>query len=113
MLMSQEAMSSCVATCPRLGLCAARHGAARIRKRAATEDSLSIHMFHLARLAHDPSGDGVAVVKRSVASLGNQLFARGLDIAFLIGRTALQRGRSAIPLPSHAEARYRNGEHGF
>src|SRR6202521_4915668 len=114
MLMSQEAMSPCVATCPRSGLWAARHGAARIRKRAAaTEDNLSIHMFHLARLAHAPSGDGIAVVKRFVASLGNHLFARGLVIAFLSGSTALQRGRSAIPLPSHAEARYSNGEHGF
>src|SRR6516165_4287317 len=93
MLISQGAISVADVTWPSSGPCA-RHGAVRSRDSAATRGSLCIHMFHLAGLANVPSGNGVAVVKCLIAALGNQLFARRLDIALFVRRAALQRGRS-------------------
>src|ERR1700730_5496675 len=86
MLMSQAAISASDVTWPSSGPCP-KHGAVRITdSAAATNDSLCIHMLDLTGSANAPSGDGVAVVECIVTALGNQLFARGLDIAFFLRR---------------------------
>src|SRR5215831_18858494 len=110
MLMSQEARSSGEIGLPRLGLCCANAGDASARSTAgaAATRNLRIDIFHLAIAGDGPGLDHVVMVIAAVAAQLDELCAAWLHVAGLVGRTALQHRRSAVPLPRHAEA-----GHGF
>src|SRR6267378_2734117 len=113
MLMSQEARSSTEIALPRLGLCWANAGDASANRAAgaAAAKNLRINIFHLATAVHHPGLDHVVVVVAAVAAQRDELLAARLDVSGLIGRTALQRRRTAGPLPCHAEAGHGLREH--
>src|SRR5439155_24632809 len=98
MLMSHWAISSGVATRPRLGLSAANATAEAVaRPEAAMRRALRIDMLHLAFVGNSPARDSVGVIDRSVAARGDHLLSRRLDVTALVGRAALQDRRSPVP----------------
>src|SRR5215471_1039476 len=113
MLMSQDARSSGEIGLPRLGLCWANTGDANAKSSAgaAATKILRIDIFHLAIAGYGPGLDHVVVVDAAVAAQRDELRAARLDVAGLVGRTALQHRGAAVPLPGHAEARRRLRQH--
>src|SRR5215471_3673327 len=107
MLMSQEPRSSTEIGLPRLGLCCWANASGASAKRtagAAATRNLRIDIFHLAIACDGPRLDHVVMVNAAVAAQPDELLAARLDVASLVGRTALQHRRAAVPLPCHAEA---------
>src|SRR5215470_10375198 len=113
MLMSQAARSSAEIGLPRLGLCWANAGDASAKRAAgaAALKNLRIDIFHLAIAGHGPGLDHVVVVIAAVAAQRDELLAARLHVPGLVGRTALQYRRAAVPLPCHAKARHSLWEH--
>src|SRR5258708_769406 len=105
MLMSQAAMSAAVTGLPNCGLSAARVGATAIASNATQRAKRSSkHIARLPGLIDLPAGDRVIVVVAAQAPLGDELRARRLHHAGVVGGAALQHGGTAVPLPGRAEA---------
>src|ERR1700730_12999662 len=111
MLMSQAAMSAAVTGLPNCGPSAAPAGATAMTSIAAPRARRSSkHIARLPGLIDLPAGDGIVVVVAAQASLGDELRARGLHHAGVVGGAALQHGGTAVPLPGGAEAGQRLGQ---
>src|SRR6516225_1905847 len=93
MLMSQDAISSGVATRPSPGS-SARAGDDRTSK-AATARRLGIDVRHLSVLADGPAGDSIEVIDRFHAAIRDQAGTGRLNIARIVCRAALQDGGAA------------------
>src|SRR6267154_242596 len=108
MLMSQAAISAAVTGLPNCGLSAAiatLAGATAMTSSAVQSAKRSSkHIARLPGLIDLPAGDGVVVVVAAEPALGDELRARGLHHTGVVGGAALQHGRTAVPLPSRAEA---------
>src|SRR5262249_58923629 len=108
MLMSQEATSSGAAMRPRFGFSAS----AALETTASTEATarrwLCINMLDFPILRNAPARDPIEMVECLRAAIGDELGARRLEIAGIVGGAALQDGRSAGPVPRHAEPRQRH-----
>src|SRR5262249_41554980 len=100
MLISQAAISSGVATRPRLGLSANAELQTNASAEAATARRLCIDMLHLAGLANAPARDAIEMIKHFVAAIGDEGGARWLDIAGIVRRAALQD--AGPPFQCHA-----------
>src|SRR4051794_18761477 len=102
MLMFHGAISSAVATCPRLGPSAAMANVER-QPKIMVSRILRENMFHLALVGDAPGGDRVGVIDGPVTSALNHLFAGGLNITRLVGYPAFQNCRTTIPTPWQAK----------
>src|SRR4051794_19278732 len=112
MLMSQEAISSGVATRPRFGLSAANVTAeAKARPEPAMRRALRIDMLHLAFVGNSPGRDGVGVINGSAAARRDHPLPRRLDVTGLVGHAALQDRWPALPSPRNAKSRQRLRQH--
>src|SRR5438874_5115181 len=108
-LMSQPAISAAVADRPRFGVSmwlAAPHPA--VTNASAAHASSRVDMLHLAARGHAPGLDRVAVKDRTVAVLGDELLALGLDVARIVRGARLQHGGAAVPAPWQSKARERS-----
>src|SRR5262249_11177303 len=74
---------------------------------AARTIGLNVNMLHLAGWRDRPTRNGVEMIYRPAAALGDLLRTRRLDVAFVVDGAALQRGAAAVPLPSNPEPRER------
>src|ERR1700730_4792073 len=111
MLMSQAAMSAAVTGLPNCGPSAAPAGATAMTSIAAPRARRSSkHIARLPGLIDLPAGDGIVVVVAAQAPIGDELRARGLHHAGVVGGAALQHGGTAVPLPGGAEAGQRLGQ---
>src|ERR1700731_1705580 len=108
MLMSQAAMSAAVTALPNCGPSAAPAGETAMTSIAAPRARRSSkHIARLPGLIDLPAGDGIVVVVAAQAPLGDELRARGLHHAGVVGGAALQHGGAPVPLPGRAEPRQR------
>src|SRR5215471_16271227 len=82
---------------------------------------LSIDMAHRSLGVDGPARNAVHMLhwegadrRRAarLAALRDELIARRLHVAAFVGGAALQHDRLAAPIPRHAEARQRLGQHG-
>src|SRR5215471_13043285 len=76
-----------------------------------TAVKLRIDIFHLTVCFYLPCLDGIIVIGYIGAMCGHQGVARRLDRTSVVGSTTLQYYGSTAPLPRHAEARQRTGQH--
>src|SRR5262245_19713948 len=113
MLMSQDLISSGVATRPRFGLSAKADKEIMASAEAAMRRRLCIDMLQLPGLGHAPGRDAIEMIDCFGAALGDELCARRLHIAAIVGRAALEEGRAASPAPRHTKARERHRQHGL
>src|SRR4051794_41905276 len=102
MLMSQAARSAGVAAWPNLGASAAA-AAVAAQSSAAHAKRSSQNIGGLPFLVDLPACDRVEVIDAAQATLGDELRARRLHHAGLVGGSALQHRRTAVPLPGHTE----------
>src|SRR5471030_3020102 len=110
MLMSQAARSADDTASPSFGASAAiAAGAANSATINARRSSENIG--GLSFLVDAPTCDRVEVVDAAQSTLGDELRARRLHHAGLIGRAALQHDRATAPLPRHAKAGDGLGQH--
>src|SRR5579862_1183263 len=115
MLMSQLAIAASSSGWPRRGVSALNRSAVVAKSSAAAAQmSLGVDMLDLAARSNTPACDRVVVLigeaqyRRLLGELtayGDEFGAGRLDVARLIPRSALQRGRATVPAPWHAEAR--------
>src|SRR5437763_16083165 len=101
--MSHGATSSGVMTLPRFGLCANATDENKPSAQAAARAALCVDMLHLSRLRHAPGRDRIGVVDRPGSTIGDHFLTRRLDVAYVVGRAALQDSGPAVPAPRHAE----------
>src|SRR6202521_5323849 len=99
MLISQEAISSGLAAVPRLGLSASAAPQPTASAEQAASSVLRVDMFDLAALCHAPAGNPVKMVDGPCSTIGDELGPRRLHVSGLVGRTALESRRAAIPTP--------------
>src|SRR4051794_14755021 len=120
MLMSQGARSAAVIGCPYLGASAASAALKTSASAAAKTDVLSIDMAHLALGIDPPARDGVAVLHGERGhigrtpgwtALGNECLSCRLHVTGLVGCSALQDHRPAVPGPRNTEAGERLAQH--
>src|SRR5262245_37033892 len=105
MLMSQDKISSGVAMRPKFGLSAGAELDTTASAEAAMKRRLRVDMLQLPVVGHAPSRNAIEVIDCLGAALGDELGARGLDIAGVVGSAALQEGGAAVPTPREAKAR--------
>src|SRR5690242_2107980 len=120
-LMSQAAMSAGLIGFPRFGDWAEATAAVRASVSAtANPKRLRVYMLHLPAALDRPAGDRVAMLageaghcrnSRSFTARCHQLGPRGLLVAGLVPRPALQYRGAAVPSPRHAESSERFAEH--
>src|SRR6516225_3414093 len=103
MLMSHAAMSAGAIGCPNCGAWA-RAADAIVSIDMQTAMGLSVNIAGLAHLVNAPACDGVVVVDPTKAALVDELRARWLHHARVVGGATLQHGGTAVPLPRCAEA---------
>src|SRR5262245_13736473 len=116
--MSHGARSAGAIGCPKRGASAARTGAAAIATAtpiiAAPATTRSRERIAcLPSLVDPPAGDGIVVVLPAQPAVGDELRARGLHHAGIVGGAALQQRRAAVPLPGGAKTRERLRQHGL
>src|SRR5579863_8046522 len=115
MLMSQLAIAASSSGLPRCGVSAFdRLAVVASKSIAANRMGLGVDMFDLAIRCNAPTRDRVVVLigeaqyRRRLGQFtahGDKFGARRLHVARLVPRPALQRGRTAVPAPWHAETR--------
>src|SRR5947209_10907130 len=99
MLMSQAAISAGATGLPKCGSSAALAGASMaVNNTPQTARRSSKHIGRPPGLIDLPAGDRVVVVVAAQAPVGDELRARGLHHAGVVGGAALQHGRAAVPL---------------
>src|SRR6516162_5370472 len=118
MLISHAAISSGDAGWPRLGPPAMPAEPSTIIRGAARTIGLNVNMLHLAGWHDRPTRNGVEMIYRPAAALGDLLRTCRLDVAFVVDGAALQRRaagvqlappsadtstRATLPLPDHAK----------
>src|SRR5438477_1794674 len=109
--MSHGARSAGAIGWPNDGACALAMTAPASSSAALRTADLHIRIGRLPLVVDLPGLDGVKVVLAAQAAIGNELRARGLHHAGVVGGAALQLRRAAVPLPSGAEARERLRQH--
>src|SRR4051812_30369833 len=109
--MSHGATSSGVMSFPRFGLSANAADENKPSAQAAATAALCVDMLHLSLLGHAPGRDRIGVVDRPASTIGDHFLARWLDVAYVVGRAALQDSGAAVPAPRHAETRQRLRQH--
>src|SRR5262245_29493575 len=105
-LMSQDAISAGAMGCPNCGACAAAEVATTAIAAPSTRRS-SIDIACFPFFVDAPACNGIVVVDAAQPAFGHELRAARLHHAGVVGRTALQDGRTSVPLPRHAEAHWR------
>src|SRR5687767_4207014 len=105
--MSHGAISSGDMTLPRFGLCANATDENKPSAQAIAKAALCVDMFHLSLLGHAPGRDRIGVVDRPASTISDHFLARRLDVAYVVGRAALQDSGAAVPAPRHAKTRQR------
>src|ERR1700733_14933892 len=124
MLMSQLAMAASSIGLPRLGVSAMEAPAviASNSEAAASSARSGVDMLDLPVAADAPAGDRIVVLIgkaqhrrrfRQFAAGGHEFGAGWLHIAGFIPRSALQRGRAAVPAPRHTETGESLAQHRF
>src|ERR1700761_6336799 len=113
MLMSQLAIAASSSGLPRCGVSALdRLAVAASKITAASRTGLGVDMLDLAARCNAPARNRIVVLvgeaqnRRRLGEFhahGNKFGARGLHVAGLVPRPALQCGRAAVPAPRHAE----------
>src|SRR5260221_4405418 len=118
--MSHALASASVIGLPNFGASAAKAMPATQETAAAKMMVLSIDMAHRSLGIDGPTRNAVHMLHRERAdrrcgarftALGDELIARRLHIAPFVRGTALQHHRLPVPIPRHAEARQRLGQH--
>src|ERR1700674_703963 len=119
MEMSHGLASASATGLPNLGAPAAKAVPAK-ETAAAKTIVLSIDMAHRSLGIDGPARNAVHMLHRErdyrrraarFAALGDELIARRLHVAPFVGGAALQHHRLPVPIPRHAEARQRLGQH--
>src|SRR5262249_16195142 len=103
--MSHGARSAGEIGWPNCGVCARADADAAISIAAPRMKRSRIRIGRLPLVVDRPGLDGVEVVGAGQPALGDELRARGLHHAGVVGGAALQHRRRAVPLPRRAEAR--------
>src|SRR5262245_2885429 len=116
MLTSHPAISACVAGRPRFGVSLVAVAAApaqppRTTTQIATANASRVDIVDLAGGLHTPGLDRVIVVEDIRAVPGDELVARRLDAAGIVGRAALEHRGRPVPFPRDPEARQRVSQH--
>src|SRR5215470_1080605 len=107
-LMSQGARSAGEIGCPKRGASAAPAKAAVANRIAAPRARTSRERIgRLPFLVDAPAGDGVVVILAAQPAGLDELRARRLHHAGVVGGAALQHGGTAVPFPGGAKARER------
>src|SRR5438270_627263 len=109
--MSHGARSAGAIGWPNCGACALAMTAPASSSAALKTTDLHIRIGRLPLVVDAPGLDGVEVVVAAQTALGDELRARGLHQAGIVGGAALQLRRAAVPLPSGAEAGERLRQH--
>src|SRR5262245_28203450 len=102
MLMSQGAISAGEIGWPNCGVCAS--AGAATTSAVPSVNRLSIDIARLSLFVDAPARDGIVVVVAAEAALVAKRYTCRLHHAGVVGGTALQDRRTAIPLPGGAEA---------
>src|SRR5689334_11381170 len=109
--MSQEAISSEVASLPSSGPSASAADDRPSKAATAKRERLGINMRQLPLFGDGPAGDAIEVVNAFHSAIPEQLRTRRLNIPRLVGCAALQNSGAAVPAPGDTEAGQRFRQH--